>query len=317
MWFSFLKQWNKIIGGKRLFNFWNTSHSEVPQHSKHARLATYSDKLVAVWYDGVNVTKIMQTSDLQTWHSIDLPSEYSKLAAPSLASHGGMLYMHCGTYTKSTNTLVRSILQYCDTPDNGNGRRSGGSGGGGRWTKLTNVQHFRHYWCTPHACHDSISLYGSYDGETYHNHVSTYSLDSKQWSSSSPSNASLVLPSLPQPCINASLVSFPDSLYLVGGTTGCFFKHHDGRWVSTTPPDGVELKFSAACALSDHCMVICPHTPTKCVVHDISSGQVYPLPAMPQENFYTPSLTLFGSTLVLSVAGPGSAAALYTLDMSV
>ncbi|XP_065181688.1 receptor-interacting serine/threonine-protein kinase 3-like isoform X16 [Sycon ciliatum] len=311
------KQWNKIIGGKRLFNFWNTSHSEVPQHSKHARLATYSDKLVAVWYDGVNVTKIMQTSDLQTWHSIDLPSEYSKLAAPSLASHGGMLYMHCGTYTKSTNTLVRSILQYCDTPDNSNGRRSGGSGGGGRWTKLTNVQHFRHYWCTPHACHGSISLYGSYDGETYHNHVSTYSLASKQWSSSSPPNASLVLPSLPQPCINASLVSFPDSLYLVGGTTGCFFKHHDGRWVSTTPPDGVELKFSAACALSDHCMVICPHTPTKCVVHDISSGQVYPLPAMPQENFYTPSLTLFGSTLVLSVAGPGSAAALYTLDMSV
>ncbi|XP_065181673.1 uncharacterized protein LOC135812254 isoform X2 [Sycon ciliatum] len=311
------RKWNKIIGGKRLFNFWNTSHSEVPQHSKHARLATYSDKLVAVWYDGVNVTKIMQTSDLQTWHSIDLPSEYSKLAAPSLASHGGMLYMHCGTYTKSTNTLVRSILQYCDTPDNSNGRRSGGSGGGGRWTKLTNVQHFRHYWCTPHACHGSISLYGSYDGETYHNHVSTYSLASKQWSSSSPPNASLVLPSLPQPCINASLVSFPDSLYLVGGTTGCFFKHHDGRWVSTTPPDGVELKFSAACALSDHCMVICPHTPTKCVVHDISSGQVYPLPAMPQENFYTPSLTLFGSTLVLSVAGPGSAAALYTLDMSV
>ncbi|XP_065181685.1 cyclic GMP-binding protein C-like isoform X14 [Sycon ciliatum] len=315
------RKWNKVVGspGKSFFNFWNTSHPEVPPHGKHAMLATYSDKLVAVWYNGVNVTKITETSDLQTWHSIDLPSEYSKLAVPSLASHGGMLYMHCDTYTKSTNTWVHSILQYCDTPDNGDGGRSGGGGGGGQWTKLTDVPHCSHAWCTIHVCHDAISLYGGLHSDgTKHNHVSTYSLASKQWSSSSSSNTSLVLPALPLPCCRASLVTFPDSLYLVGGVTGCFLKHHDGRWVSTSPPDGVELKFSAACALSDHCMVICPHTASaECVVHDISSGQVYPLPAMPQWSFYTPSLTLFGSTLVLSVGGSNSPTALYTLDMSV
>ncbi|XP_065181751.1 uncharacterized protein LOC135812304 [Sycon ciliatum] len=290
---------------------------EVQQHGEHARLATYSDKLVAVWYDGVDVTKMMETSDLQTWHSIDLPSEYSELSAPSLASHGGMLYMHCQTLPKSTNTWVNSILQYCDTPDNGDGSR-----GGGQWSKLTNVpSHCIHAWCTLHVGADAISLHGGRRYGTDHNHVSTYSLASKQWSSSSSSNTSLVLPSLPLPCSEASLVPFPDSLYLVGGITGCFFKHHDGRWVSTTPPDGVELKFSAACALSDHCMVICPSTASAgCVVYDISSGQVYPLPAMPEHRYlthYTPSLTLFGSTLVLSVGGPDSPGSLYTLDMSV
>ncbi|XP_065181735.1 uncharacterized protein LOC135812290 [Sycon ciliatum] len=317
------RKWNKVVAGlgRSFFSFWNTSHPVVPPHGKHAKLATYSDRLVAVWRDGVNIIKILQTSDLQTWHSIDLPSEYSKLAGPSLASHGGMLYMHCNTYTKSTDTPVRSILQYCDTPDNGDGGRSGGDGGG-RWTTLTDVpSHCRHDWCTLHVCADAISLYGGQqdsDG-TRHNHVGIYSLDSKQWGSSfSSSNASLVLPSLPLSCSRASLVTFPDSLYLVGGPTGCFFKHHDGRWVSTSPPDGVKLKFSAACALSDHWMVICPNTPSaKCVVYDISSGQVYPLPAIPEHSRYTPSLTLFGSTLVLSVGGPGSAAALYTLDMSV
>ncbi|XP_065181718.1 probable serine/threonine-protein kinase PknB isoform X4 [Sycon ciliatum] len=319
------RKWNKVVGGpgKSFFEFWNTSRPEVPPHGKHARLATYRDKLVAVWYDGVNVTKMMETSDLQTWHSIDLPSEYSKLTGPSLASHGRMLYMHCNTYTKSTNRWVHSILQYCDTPDNGDDGRSGGGGGGdggggGQWTKLTDVPHCNHAWCTLHVGADAISLYGGYDGERNHNHVSTYSLASKQWSSSSSSNASLVLPSLPLPCSLASLVPFPDSLYLVGGVTGCFPKHHDGRWVSTSPPDGVELKFSAACALSDQCMVICPHTPsTKCVVHDISSGQVYPLPAMPEFSGYNPSLTLFSSTLVLSVGGDDTPTALYTLDMSV
>eukprot|EP00117_Sycon_ciliatum_P048712 scpid42025/ scgid34641/ Serine/threonine-protein kinase CTR1 len=300
---------------------WNKS--EVQQHGKHAMLATYSDKLVAVWYDGKDVTKMMETSDLQTWHSIDLPSEYSKLAAPSLASHGGMLYMHCNTYTKSTNTWVRSILQYCDTPDTVDGSRSGG-----QWTTLTDVpSHCNHDWCTLHVCADAISLYGGKHRGTKHKHVSTYSkcsLASKQWSSSSGSHGtSLVLPSLPLPCSEASLVPFPDSLYLVGGVTGCFLKHHDGRWVSTSPPDGVELKFSAACALSDHCMVICPYTASaECVVHDISSGQVYPLPAMPEfsySSYYTPSLTLFGSTLVLSVGGPDNhkLGSLYTLDMSV
>ncbi|XP_065181759.1 uncharacterized protein LOC135812308 [Sycon ciliatum] len=295
---------------------WNKS--KVQQHGKHAQLATYSEKLVAVWYDGPDVTKMMETSDLQTWHSIDLPSEYSKLLAPSLASHGGMLYMHCNTYTKSTNTRVYSILQYCDTPDNGDGSRSGGDGG--QWTKLTDVpSHCKHAWCTLHVGADAISLYGGRHYGTEYNHVSTYSLASQQWSSSSsPSNTSLVLPSLPLPCSEASLVPFPDSLYLVGGVTGCFLKHHDGRWVSTSPPDGVKLKFSAACALSDHCMVICPHTPSaECVVHDISSGQVYPLPAMPEYSRYTPSLTLFGSTLVLSVGGSDTPTALYTLDMSV
>ena len=172
--------------------------------------------------------------------------------------------------------------------------------------------------CTLHVCDDAISLYGGKHSGTHHNHVSIYSLASKQWSSSSSSNASLVLPSLPLPCCEASLVPFPDSLYLVGGPTGCFFKHHDGRWVSTSPPAGVKLKFSAACALSEHCMAICPHTPSaESVVHDISSGQVYPLPAMPQWSFYTPTLTLFGSTLVLSVGGDESPTALYTLDMSV
>ena len=303
--FSLITQWNK---------------SEVQQHGKHARLATYSDKLVAVWYDGKEVTKMMETSDLQTCHSIDLPSEYSKLIAPSLASHGGMLYMHCNTLPKSTNRKVYSILQYCDTPDNNDGSRSGGGGGdGGRWTKLTDVSHYDHDWCTLHVCADAISLYGARHGETYNNyHVSVYSLASKQWSSSSSSNTSLVLPSLPLPCSSASLVSFPDSLYLVGGVTGCFLKHHDGRWVSTSPPDCVKLKFSAACALSDHCMVICPNTPSaECVVYDISSGQVYLLPAMPQYSDCTPSLTLFGSTLVLSVGGPNTPTALYTLDMNV
>ena len=312
-------QWNKVVGGpgKSFFEFWNTSRPEVPPHGKHAMLATYRDKLVAVWYDGRNVTKMMESSDLQTWHSIDLPSEYSKLTVPSLASHGGMLYMHCTTYTKSANRKVRSILQYCDTPDNGDGGRSGGDGG--QWTKLTDVpSHCNHNWCTLHVCADAISLYGGYHGETRHNHVSIYSLASQQWSSSSPSNASLVLPSLPLPCSDASLVTFPDSLYLVGGGAGCFLKHHDGRWVSTSPPDGVELKFSAACALSDHCMVICPNNASaECVVHDISSGQVYPLPAMPQKSYYTPSLTLLGSTLVLSVGGPDNPGSLYTLDMRV
>ncbi|XP_065181690.1 serine/threonine-protein kinase WNK-like isoform X18 [Sycon ciliatum] len=210
---------------------WNKS--EVQQHGNHARLATYSDKLVAVWYDGVNITKMMETSDLQTWHSIDLPSEYSKLTAPSLASHGGMLYMYCVTLPKSTNRWVHSILQYCDTPDNGDGGRSGGDGG--QWSKLTDVSHCLHGWCTLHVGADAISLYGGKHDETHHNHVSTYSLGSQQWSSSSPSNASLVLPSLPLPCTSASLVPFPDSLYLVGGPTGCFLKHHDGRWVSTSP----------------------------------------------------------------------------------
>ncbi|XP_065181732.1 serine/threonine-protein kinase DDB_G0283821-like isoform X2 [Sycon ciliatum] len=312
------RKWNKVVPGpgKSFLKFWNTKHPEVPSHGKHARLATYSDKLVAVWRDGVNVTKIMETSDLQTWHSIDLPSEYSKLAGPLLASHGGMLYMHCGTYTKSTNTLVRCILQYRDTPDNGDGGRSGG---GGQWTTVTDASsHCKHDWCTLHVCADAISLYGGQNSGTHHNHVSTYSLASKQWSSSSPSNTSLVLPSLPLPCSDASLVLFSDSLYIVGGPLGCFLKHHDGRWVSTTPPDGVKLKFSAACTLSDHCMVICPYTPSaECVVHDISSGEVYPLPAMPQHSGYTPSLTLFGSTLVLSVGDADNPGSLYTLDMSV
>ncbi|XP_065181724.1 probable serine/threonine-protein kinase roco4 isoform X2 [Sycon ciliatum] len=316
------RKWNKVVGGpgKSFFKFWNTSRPEVPPHGKHAMLATYSDKLVAMWYDGAYVTKITETSDLQTWRSIDLPSEYSKLAGPSLASHGGMLYMYCLTLSKSTNTWVRSILQYCDTPDNGDGGRSGGGGGGGggQWTKLMDVSHCRHDWCTLHACHDAISLYGGSHDLSNHKHVSTYSLASKQWSSSASSNASLVLPSLPQPCSKASLVSFPDSLYLVGGNTGCFFKHHDGRWVSTSPPDRGDLKLSAACALSDHSMVICPNAPfTECVVHDISSGQVHPLPAVPKYSYCTPSLTLFGSTLVLSVCGPHSSGSLYTLDMSV
>ncbi|XP_065181676.1 mucin-2-like isoform X5 [Sycon ciliatum] len=219
------------IANIRIRRKWNKS--EVQQHGNHARLATYSDKLVAVWYDGVNITKMMETSDLQTWHSIDLPSEYSKLTAPSLASHGGMLYMYCVTLPKSTNRWVHSILQYCDTPDNGDGGRSGGDGG--QWSKLTDVSHCLHGWCTLHVGADAISLYGGKHDETHHNHVSTYSLGSQQWSSSSPSNASLVLPSLPLPCTSASLVPFPDSLYLVGGPTGCFLKHHDGRWVSTSP----------------------------------------------------------------------------------
>ena len=165
MWFYFVMQWNKVVAGpgKRFFNFWSTSRPVVPQHGKHARLATYSDKLVAVWYDGKDVTKMMGTSDLQTWHSIDLPSEYSKLQAPSLASHGGMLYMCCVTLSKSTNRWVRSILQYLDTPDNGDG---GGSGGdGGQWTKLTYVpSHCRHAWCTLNVCADAISLYGGQHG---------------------------------------------------------------------------------------------------------------------------------------------------------
>ncbi|XP_065181722.1 serine/threonine-protein kinase WNK-like isoform X2 [Sycon ciliatum] len=300
----------KQIANIRIRRKWNKS--EVQQHSKHAMLATYSEKLVAVWYDGVTITKIMQTSDLQTWHSIDLPSEYSKLADPSLASHGGMLYMYCNTYTKSTKTGVRSLLQYRDTPDIGDG------GGGGQWTTVTDVSHCNHDWCTLHVCHDAISLYGGYDGDTDHNHVSTYSLASQQRSSSSSSNTSLVLPSLPLPCSSASLVPFPDSLYLVGGVTGCFLKHHDGRWVSASPPDGVELEFSAACALSDHCMVICPSiSPAECVVYDISSGLVYPVPATPEYSSFTPSLTLFCSTLVLSVSGLDNPGSLYTLDMSV
>ena len=183
---------------------------EVRQHGNHAMLATYSDKLVAVWYNSWSVTKIEQTSDLQTWHSIDLPSEYSKLGGPSLASHGGMLYMHCEILSKSTNRWVHSILQYCDTPDNGDG--GCGGGGGGQWTTVTDVSHCIHGWCTLHACADAISLYGGKHGDgTDHNHVSIYSLASKQWSSSSSSNASLVLPSLPLPCNDASLVPFPDS----------------------------------------------------------------------------------------------------------
>ncbi|XP_065181616.1 serine/threonine-protein kinase DDB_G0283821-like [Sycon ciliatum] len=290
---------------------------EVRQHGKRALVATYSDRLVAVWYDGVEmvITKIVQTSDLKTWRSIDLPSEYSKLATPSLASHGGMLYMYCNTLPKSTTRGVRSILQYCDTPDNGDG----GRGGGGRqWAKVTDVpSHCNHSWCTLHVCHDSISLYGG----VHHDHVSIYSLASQQWSSSSAlHDTGLVLPSLPLPCREASLVPFPDSMYMVGGGTCCFLKHHDGRWVSTSPPDGVELVGSAACALSEHSMVICPHTPAaECVVYDITSRQIHSLPAMPVYIDYTPSLTLFGSTLVLSIGahGPVSPTALYTLDMSV
>ena len=310
-------QWNKL---------------EVGRDGKHALVATYSDKLVAVWLDGDDITEIVQTSNLRTWHSIGLPSEYSKLQAPSLASHGGMLYMYCVMLPKSTHTWldsnlthtwVGSILQYCDTPDNGDGSRGGGGGGRHRHlAKVTDVTHYFHAWCSLHACDDTISLYGGRHAGENHKHVSTYlkcSLASKQWSSSSPSKTSRAhaLPSLPLPCIRASLVTFPDSLYIVGGDTGCFFQHHDGRWVSTSPPDGVELMFSAACALSEHSMVICPPTPAaECVVYDILSKQSYSLPAIPAVSAYTPSLTLFGSTLVLSVGGCEHGS-LYTLDMSV
>eukprot|EP00117_Sycon_ciliatum_P038065 scpid108788/ scgid5588/ len=59
---------------------WN--ELSVPRHGTHAVLAVYSNKLVAVWDIGESGCSIEQTSDLRTWHSINLQRQYKKVSRP-------------------------------------------------------------------------------------------------------------------------------------------------------------------------------------------------------------------------------------------
>ncbi|XP_065181601.1 serine/threonine-protein kinase DDB_G0283821-like [Sycon ciliatum] len=282
----------------------------VRRHDKRVRLAVNSDKLVAVWYNGGQVSKIEQTSDMQTWHRIDPPSRYGKISEPSLASHGGKLYMHCKVHSSGSDARY-AILLYGATE---HGHASC------QWMELLEVPYCNHGWCVMHVCHDLISLLGGWYRGNSHILVSTYSLLNKQWSSSDQFSVSEPMLLLPQSCYVASLVKLTNAMFIIGGGDACYLKFHDGGWIACNPPYGVKLAESAACALSDHSMVICQKAGSgtdRCVVHDTLSGQVYPLPDSPM-SVYTPSLTLFNGTLVLSEGdGTATPAHIYTLDVSV
>eukprot|EP00117_Sycon_ciliatum_P031592 scpid99214/ scgid24678/ len=260
-------------------------------HGSHAELAVYSNRLVAVWCKGRIVSKIQQTSDLKTWHGIDLPQQHKKVSHPSLASQDGKLYMNCKVQISGGTQDRRVILQYSETEQ---------GAACGQWTELLDVPYHNHDGCAMHVCDDAISLFGGFADVGSHRHVSTYSLVSKQWRSSNHDSASRSLPLLPQSSHSASLVKLANSMYFVGGPDACYLKSHDGGWITCNPPHGIVLKSAAACALSDHSMVICengePGT-AMCVVHDTLSGQVHSLPDSPGSDL-TPSITIFGSTLV-------------------
>ncbi|XP_065194901.1 mitogen-activated protein kinase kinase kinase 7-like [Sycon ciliatum] len=291
------RQWNKLA---------------VRQEGTFVELAVYSNKLVAVWHKRQRVTRIKQTSDLHTWHSIDLSRKFGQVSQPSLASHAGKLYMFCrvvGEY---------AILQYSETEQRG--ARC-------QWRKIANVPFDSHVGCVMHVSDSAISLFGgnsrsesSYDD--YRNHASTYCLSRKQWESTRIYPSSLDF--LPQPCCDASLVKLANSVYIIGGSDMCCLKALGGKWIASTPPDNVMLVDSAACTLSDHSMVVCHkdnfgiyYTSHMCSVHDTLTDQVYSLPDPPRSTS-TPSLTLFGSALVLGVNGvTDDSVALYSLNMSV
>eukprot|EP00117_Sycon_ciliatum_P016497 scpid109829/ scgid15898/ len=199
--------------------------------------------------------------------------------------------MHCSVRISKGSGTRRVILEYSET-EQGAGR--------GQWTEISDVPYHNHDGCAMHVCDDAISLFAGFGHKVNQRHVSTYSLVSKQWRSSNHDSASRSLPLLPQASCDASLVKLTNSMFIIGGRDACSLKNRDGGWIISDPPHGIMLKSAAACALSDHSMVICengePGT-AMCVVHDTLSGQVHSLPDSPGSDL-TPSITIFGSTLV-------------------
>ncbi|XP_065181431.1 cyclin-dependent kinase-like 3 [Sycon ciliatum] len=263
----------------------------------HLKLITHQNTLVAVWTEVFDsITSIQQTTDMHHW--TELPRPRGSFQCPSLASNGQDLYMYC-----HDNQDQPFLLQYEQ-----NDRQ---------WVKVAKVPCGQHRGCIVHATDTSVSLLGGITPRLARQavkRVSCYTLLDKQWRSSA-------IPSWPAPhalpcdCAKASLVTCGGSLYIIGGSTGCFLQYtDDGHWQEVPEPDEVDLKSSLACSLSDDNLVITGSTgfwQSPCTVYNVRTRYVYDLPGV--ECVTLSSLALLNGVLVLSTEG-GS---LYTLDMNI
>ncbi|XP_065181668.1 serine/threonine-protein kinase WNK-like [Sycon ciliatum] len=265
------------------------------------------------------VASIERTQDLRTWHRMDLPSEYSKVSDPSLASHDGHLYMVGYKYTSFGR--APKILRHSEPQETA--AATVDCAHPGHWEEVKDRPTLAgHRECVLHVSDDSISLIGGTRGIAGRwgsggRRVSVCSLLNQQRESSDWHLKLIDSATLPQDCINASLVLCGNTLYLVGGYGGCFLKRSAGQWVSEQPPRDIDLHCSAACALSAHSMAIVRSTaPALCAVYHIASGQIRHLPVPTGGRFKPTSLALHDTTLVLCTDDCGDGG-ISTLDISV
>ncbi|XP_065181416.1 serine/threonine-protein kinase dst1-like isoform X1 [Sycon ciliatum] len=271
------------------------------ESNRGAELIVHNNTLVAVWLDDdCAITSIQQTTDIRHWTDLPLPHHGGLFKLPSLASNGQVLYMYC-----LDNQYQAVLLQY-----NQHDRQ---------WVEVAKVPpvHGQHHGCAVHDTDTSVSLLGGYiRGSGMSNCVSCYTLLDQQWKSSAvPSHS---LPALPCGCAYASLVACHGSLYIIGGNTGCFLQYtDDGHWQKAVKPDGVDLKNSRACSLSDGSLVIASYDSAsqriKCTVYNVRTHCADELPSVQDVWFGASSLALLNGVVVLSTSDDH----LYTLDMNI
>ncbi|XP_065193636.1 uncharacterized protein LOC135824841 isoform X4 [Sycon ciliatum] len=272
-------------------------------------LINHQNTLVAVWSDRESkITSIKQTTDMRHWTALPLPSHHDgPFKFPSLASTGQVLYMYC---LDNRNQSV--LLQYTQRDR--------------QWVEVAKVPNNHHMGCVVHATDTSVSLLG---GCTFFpgsmcalslpaKYVSCYTLFDRQWKSFTSNSPSP--PPLPCDCVWASLVACHASLYIIGGSTGCFLHYTDnGHWQQAVKLDGVGLVNSRSCSLSDDSLVIASVrvTPefrmcTPCSVYNTRTGCVSDLPNAEIGGSSPQSLAILNGVLLLS-AFDGN---LYTLDVN-
>ncbi|XP_065193638.1 probable serine/threonine-protein kinase DDB_G0278901 isoform X2 [Sycon ciliatum] len=266
------------------------------------KLINYQNTLVAVWKDHSKITSIKQTTDMRHWTDLALPPprHSGPFKYPSLASAGQVLYLHC-----HDNRDQPVLLQYTQRDR--------------QWVKVAKVPNNHHVGCVVHATDTSVSLLGGLDLRPANN-VSCYTLFDKQWKSSTANSPSP--PPLPCRCAGASLVACHGSLYIIGGSTGCFLQYTgNGHWQQAVKPDGVHLRNSLACSLSDDSLVIASarvtanagyRMYTACSVYNTRTGCVSALPNVENEDSSLVSLAILNGVLLLSLTN----GILYTLDVN-
>eukprot|EP00117_Sycon_ciliatum_P027751 scpid37784/ scgid5174/ Serine/threonine-protein kinase CTR1 len=260
-----------------------------------ATLVVHDDRLIIMLTDADGrICEVRETTDLSTWYAIDLPREYQGYSHPSLASNGKALFMHC---LDAESKPV--VLQY-----------SAWGKGDQQWRKLTDVPVPGHMCCTLQATDNFIRLYGGQTSEAKSTSVSVYDLREKDWHTTQSGKDVL-----PEGCAKAALVQCGGTMYLVGGTSSCWFQLHNTAWRKGHDTSSDSLHCRSACAVSEDCMAILKisgRDTTSCVLRYMPSGREIDLSSSCERlNTKLNSLVLFKNTLV--AVGSKS---LFSLDIS-
>ncbi|XP_065193635.1 probable serine/threonine-protein kinase DDB_G0278901 isoform X3 [Sycon ciliatum] len=271
-------------------------------------LINHQNTLVAVWKDRKGIiSSIAQTTDMRHWTDLPLPHHSGPFKYPSLASTGQVLYMYC--YDNRDQAV---LLQYTQRDR--------------QWVEVAKGPNQQHSGCVVHATDTDVSLLGGYNFQpgslpsplSPANNVSCYTFSYRQWNSSTANSPSP--PPLPCDCRDASLVACHGSLYIIGGSTGCFLQYTgNGHWQQAVKPDGVDLVNSLACSLSDDSLVIASARVTarfwmhtKYSVYNTRTGCVSDLPNLETGGSSLESLAILNGVLLLSSRNGN----LYTLDVN-